>query len=87
MRTIPHRELRNNSSRILEEVKNGEIIQVTNHGEVVAVLIPPGSSQFETMRTAGLIRDPVSDEPLNSIPRITGVASSAAIIDELRGDR
>jgi len=40
-RTIPHRELRNNSSKILREVQDGEIFNVTNHGEVVAVLMPP----------------------------------------------
>ncbi len=40
-RTIPHRELRNNSSKILEEVRNGETIHITNHGEIVATLVPP----------------------------------------------
>lgn len=41
VRTIPHRELRNNSSAILEEVRRGETIHITNHGVVVATLIPP----------------------------------------------
>ncbi|MFK0041114.1 type II toxin-antitoxin system Phd/YefM family antitoxin [Paenarthrobacter sp. NPDC090517] len=41
MTTIPHRELRNQSSKILERVKNGEVIDVTNNGEVAATLIPP----------------------------------------------
>lgn len=40
-RTIPHRELRNNSSAILRDVAAGETIRITNHGEVVAVLVPP----------------------------------------------
>lgn len=39
-RTIPHRELRNNSSRILEEVHQGETIHITNHGVIVATLVP-----------------------------------------------
>jgi hypothetical protein len=30
--TIPHRELLNNSSRVLREVRAGETIAVTNHG-------------------------------------------------------
>ena len=42
MKTIPHRELRNHSSDVLRRVQAGETIQVTNHGEVVAVLSPPG---------------------------------------------
>ena len=29
MRRIPHRELRNNSSQILDDVKNGEVIEGT----------------------------------------------------------
>ena len=41
VRTIPHRELRNNSSKILEEVRRGETIHITNHGEIVATLVPP----------------------------------------------
>lgn len=40
-RTIPHRELRNNSSAVLRDVQAGETIEVTNNGEVVAVLVPP----------------------------------------------
>ena len=40
-RTIPHRELRNNSSAVLRDVREGETIEITNHGEVVAVLSPP----------------------------------------------
>lgn len=38
--TIPHRELRNRSSDVLRRVQAGETFQVTNHGEVVAVLSP-----------------------------------------------
>lgn len=45
VRTIPHRELRNNSSRILEEVRLGETIHITNHGVVVATLVPPQPEQ------------------------------------------
>ncbi|MFT4135014.1 type II toxin-antitoxin system Phd/YefM family antitoxin [Microbacterium sp.] len=44
-RTIPHRELRNNSSRILDEVRRGETIHITNHGVVVATLIPPQAEE------------------------------------------
>lgn len=41
VKTIPHRELRNRSSDVLRRVQAGETLQVTNHGEVVAVLCPP----------------------------------------------
>ena len=52
MTTIPHRELRNQSSKILERVKNGETIDVTNNGEIAATLIPPSSSPFERLLLA-----------------------------------
>lgn len=39
---IPHRELRNNSAEILRKVAAGESFEITNHGEVVAMLVPPG---------------------------------------------
>ena len=34
MRTVTHREMRNQSGEILREVADGETIQVTNHGQV-----------------------------------------------------
>jgi prevent-host-death family protein len=40
-RTIPHRELRNNSSAVLRAVQEGETFEITNNGEVVAILVPP----------------------------------------------
>src|SRR4051794_7380325 len=38
--TIPHREHRNDSSRVLRAVQAGATFEVTNHGEVVAILSP-----------------------------------------------
>ena len=87
VKTIAHRELRNNSSRVLDEVKNGEIIQVTNHGDVVAIMIPPGLSRYEVMKLAGAIREPLSDDDFDSIPRVVCDRSIAEVIDELRDER
>ena len=56
MTTIPHRELRNQSSKILERVKNGETIDVTNNGEVAATLIPPSASPLERLLLSGQVR-------------------------------
>ena len=52
--TIPHRELRNNSSAVLRDVQAGETVYVTNNDEVVAVLVPPvqaGNDMFATGTT------------------------------------
>jgi len=40
MRSIGVRELRQNASRYLREVKNGETVEVTERGEPVARLVP-----------------------------------------------
>ena len=88
MTTIPHRELRNQSSKILERVKNGETIDVTNNGEIAATLIPPSASPFERLLLAGLVL-PAAGGPVDflALPRVTSEASTADILDDLRRDR
>lgn len=76
MATIPHRELRNQSSKILERVNNGEI---------AATLIPPASSPFERLLLAGQVRPAAVD--LQSLPRVASAAGTADILADLRGDR
>ena len=82
-RTIPHRELRNNSSAVLREVQAGETVLVTNNGEVVAALVPPPRAAGAALRIrratvrggfAGLTRTRIQ-EPVQDV------------LDELRGDR
>ncbi len=88
MTTIPHRELRNQSSKILERVKNGETIDVTNNGEVAATLIPPAASPFERLILSGSVRR-ASPTPVDfvTLTRVTSDAGTAAILADLRGDR
>jgi prevent-host-death family protein len=88
MRTISHRELRNNSSEVLRDVLAGEIIEVTNHGEVAAVLVPPSLTPYERLVAAGKVRQPV-DQPvdLRSIRRVKSDLTTAEIIADVRGDR
>lgn len=49
-RTVPHREPRNDSGRILREVQTGATIAVTNRGEVIALLVPPPAHPRDTLR-------------------------------------
>ena len=88
MTTIPHRELRNQSSKILERVKNGETIDVTNNGEIAATLIPPSASPFERALISGSVRQ-ASQDPIDFrlLPRVTSDADTANILADLRGDR
>ena len=88
MTIIPHRELRNQSSKILERVKNGETIEVTNIGEVAAVLIPPSSSPFERLLLAGQVRRAIPGAvDFQSLPRTSSETTTAEILADVRGVR
>jgi prevent-host-death family protein len=81
-RSIPHRELRNNSSEILRAVEAGESFTVTNHGRPVAKLVPIDDElpplNFRPALTRGGI------EKIKPIKIDTSVQE---IIDFERGDR
>ncbi len=89
MRTITHRELRNHSAYVLRAVGAGEVIEVTNHGEVAAMLVPPSLTPYERLVAAGKVREPRKDRTvdLRSIRRAIAPVSSAEIIEDVRGDR
>jgi prevent-host-death family protein len=89
MRSIPHRELRNNSSKILDDVKNGEVIEVRNHGELVAVLVPPSTAPYDRLVAAGKVRvaDPSRRVDLRRVRRRRGPVTTADILDDVRGGR
>ena len=92
MRTITHRELRNNSSSVLREVKEGAGIEVTNHGEPAAVLVPPSLTAYERLVKAGKVREPDSGPrgqlvDLRNLERRRSAVTSRELIAEVRGDR
>lgn len=88
MTTIPHRELRNQSSKILERVRNGETINVTNNGEIAATLIPPSRTPFEQLLRSGGIRPAAPDKiDFRSVPRVSIEDSTADLLTDVRGDR
>jgi prevent-host-death family protein len=84
MRTIPHRELRNDSSRILREVASGETFEITNHGEVVAILSPPnGNRPAERLE----IIPAKKRGGFSDLPRVKLDHPIQEDLDYLRGDR
>ncbi len=42
MKSVGIRELKNQLSKYVRDVRSGEVVQVTDRGEVVAELVPPG---------------------------------------------
>lgn len=79
---IPHRDLRNRSSEILRAVAAGESFEITNHGEVVAVLSPPSVGTLEVVKPASRHGRWSELEPV----RLEG-PSVQEVLDELREDR
>jgi prevent-host-death family protein len=58
MRTLGIRELRDNISEVLRQIeKKGEIVEVTNHGRVVARLVPAYRPQLAQSEIEEIIAD------------------------------
>ncbi len=86
MRTVTHREMRNNSGEILRAVAAGEIVQVTNKGQLAAVISPPGGDTLARLQAQGQARPalrPITD--LASIRRRKAKLPSKEIVADARG--
>ncbi|SDO40310.1 prevent-host-death family protein [Cryobacterium flavum] len=83
MRTIAHRDLRNNSAEVLRAVRDGETLQVTNHGEVVAVLSPPPAAPLGSIQH----RPPLLRGGFSKLPLFPASVSTESALDELRAER
>lgn len=81
-KVIPHRELRNRSSEVLREVQGGESFEITNHGEVVAVLGPPGQAAGDALRFRAATRH----GGFSTLPRRHLDHNVQETLDDLRGD-
>jgi prevent-host-death family protein len=86
MRVVTHREMRNQSGEILRHVADGETIQVTNNGQVAALIVPPGTDSLADLASRGQVRvarNPTSN--LRSIVRRKSTIDSQAIVADIRG--
>ena len=86
MRTVSHREMRNNSGEILRQVAEGETIQVTNRGEVAALIVPPTADPLADLTARGQARSARSPlSTLATIQRRQSDLRSGAIVADVRG--
>lgn len=86
VRTVTHRQMRNESGEILRHVANGEVVQVTNHGQVAALIVPPGTDTFTQLVSRGQVR--LAGRPpasLRSITRRKAATDSKNIVEDTRG--
>jgi antitoxin (DNA-binding transcriptional repressor) of toxin-antitoxin stability system len=78
--------MRNQSGDILRHVAEGETIQVTNHGQVAALIVPPDTDPLTDLISRGQVR--VARHPtssLRSIVRRKGTIDSQTIVADARG--
>jgi len=86
VRTVTHREMRNSSGEILRAVAAGETVQVTNNGQVAAVISPAAGDSLDRLIAQGQARParrPVAD--VTTIRRRKASFASADLVDDARG--
>lgn len=87
MERIGVRELRQNASKYLAQVKAGETVEVTERGELIALLVPPEPARTARDRMVASGRLLPAAGPLRLPDRVLVSGASADVLDELRDDR
>ena len=84
------RELRQNASRYLALVKAGETVEVTERGELVAILSPPSPAATTRERLIAEGRLVPASAPFRIPDRVAppaGALSASEALDEQRAER
>jgi prevent-host-death family protein len=97
MKTVGLRELKNRLSEYVREVRSGESVLVTDRGEVVAELVPPGQVSDGRGVPSGLLALAKSGRltlgadhdgtPYPKLARLLKRHRAAELLDEERGIR
>lgn len=90
LQTVGVRELRENLRAYLAQAKSGDIVEVTDHGEPVARLVPVPEEQdiIERLKAEGIIDPDSGDGRLDLLPppvKISGRPLSE-ILQEMRDE-
>lgn len=82
------RELRQGLSKAIHRVRKGHVIEVTDHGQPVARIVPmaPVIGGLGDLIAAGKVRPPQSAGPLPAPLDLPSRMTSEEAIDRLRGD-
>jgi len=82
------RELRQNASKVLDQVKDGAIIEITEHGVPVARISPITKSLYDEYIESGLIKPARNPDwrPTKNPAKIIGKKTSTDILMEMRAE-
>ena len=86
--SIGVRELRQNASKVLDQVKDGAIIEITEHGVPVARILPITKSLYDEYIESGLIKPARNPDwrPTKNPAKIIGKKTSTEILMEMRAE-
>ena len=90
MERVGVRELRQNASKVLARVEEGEVIEVTNHGRVVAHLVPAPArpmTRADMIARGELIPGRGSILDIKPVTLPPGSPTTAELLDEQREER
>jgi prevent-host-death family protein len=97
MKSVGLRELKNRLAAYVRDVRSGEGVLVTDRGEVVAELVPPGHSTARSAVPSGLLALAKSGRvtlgadneaaAYPELPRLLKHDRAAQLLDEERGAR
>ena len=82
------RELRQSASKILDQVKDGVVFEITEHGVPVARLVPITKSLYEEYIAAGLIipaENPITRFEMPTF-KLKGTKTSTELLMEIRAE-
>ena len=82
------RELRQSASKILDQVKDGAVFEITEHGVPVARLVPITKSLYEEYIAAGLIIPAENPITRFEVPtyKLKGKKTSTELLVEIRAE-
>ena len=86
MDRIGVRELRQHASRYLARVEQGETIEVTDRGRLVALLVPAGDDPWGALAAAGRVALAQDDTDMEA-PLDYGVDASGALARSRESER
>ena len=82
------RELRQNASKVLDQVKDGAIIEITEHGVPVARILPITKSLYDEYIESGLIKPARNPDwrPHPGRAKMPGLKTSTQVLMEMRAE-